>query len=78
MGIKLIKRKAEASATPAEFQKILDSLALLYSGNVQFKYDGDQNAVIVTKGSRTVGTVPSEGALHTVIWSTMGLVEKEA
>lgn len=78
MGIRLIKKKTEGSVDTGEFQEILDRLANLYSGNVQFKYDADQNAVIVTKGGMTLGSVRAEGALHTVIWGTLSLAEKEA
>ena len=38
MGIKLVKRKTEASTSVSEFQAILDSLAGLYSNGVQLKY----------------------------------------
>lgn len=78
MGIKLVKRKTEASTSASEFQAILDSLANLYSNGVQFKYDADQKVVAVMKGDKTLGTVRSEGALHTIIWATMSLAEKEA
>lgn len=78
MHIKLVKRTTEESATPGEFQEILDALAGLYSNDVQFKYDTDQQAVVVTKGDRTLGSVRSEGALHTVIWATLSLAEKSA
>lgn len=78
MGIKLMKRKAEASTSTSEFQAILDSLARLYSNGVQFKYDANQKVVAVTKGDKTIGTVRSEGALHTIIWATLSLAEKKA
>lgn len=78
MGIKLIKKKTEGSATPEEFQGILDALARLYSNNVAFKYDNDQQAVAVTKAGRLLGSVRSQGALHTVIWAAMSIAEKEA
>lgn len=78
MGIKLVKRKTEASTSASEFQAILDSLAGLYSNGVQFKYDADQKVVVVMKGDKTLGTVRSEGALHTIIWATLSLAEKEA
>lgn len=78
MGIKLIKKKTEASTSAGEFQAILDSLAGLYANGVQFKYDGDQKVVAVTKGDKTIGAVRAEGALHTIIWATLSLAEKEA
>lgn len=78
MGIKLIKKKTEASTSSSEFQAILDSLAGLYANGVQFKYDGDQKVVAVIKGDKTIGTVRAEGALHTIIWATLSLAEKEA
>lgn len=78
MGIRLIKRQTEGSATPAEFQGLLDELAALYANNVQFKYDPDQNAVVVTKNGNVLGSVRSEGALHTVIWETLNIAETKA
>jgi len=78
MGIRLVKKKVEASASGAEFQAILNSLAGLYANGVQFTYDGDQNGVTVTKGDKLIGTARAEGPLHTIIWAAMSLAEKEA
>ena len=76
MGIRLIHKQAEANVSPASFQGLLDELAGLYSDDVAFKYAADQQAVIVTKGSHVIGSIRTEGALHTIIWATLSLAEK--
>lgn len=76
-GIHLIKKKTEES-TIEGFEESLDFLTRLYGGKVEFKYDNDQDAVVVMKSGRVVGTVRAEGALHTVIWAALSLAEKEA
>lgn len=78
MGIKLLHRQTEARPTGAEFQDLLNRLAALYSQGIAFKYDEDQGAVTVSKGDRIIGNVRLEGALHTIIWATLSLAEKEA
>lgn len=78
MSIRLVHKKAEANVTGPEFQGLLDRLAALYSNDVAFKYDADQNAVVVTKAGRVLGSARTEGALHTIVWATLSLAEKEA
>ena len=75
MGIRLIKRKSEGVGT---LPTVLDDLSALYADKVRFKYDGNQNAVVVSKAGRILGSVRAEGALHTVVWAAMSLAEKEA
>ena len=78
MNIRLIHRQTEENVSAPEFQGLLDSLAALYANDVEFKYDGDQAAVVVTKSERVLGTVRAEGALHTIVWAALSLAEKEA
>lgn len=78
MGIRLVKKKVEASTSGEGFQAILDSLSGLYANGVQFSYDKDQNGVVVTKGDSLIGIARAEGPLHTIIWAAMSLAEKEA
>lgn len=78
MGIKLVHRRTESSIPSSEFQGILDTLASLYANDVAFKYDAEQASVVVSKAGRILGNVRAEGALHTIIWATLSLAEKEA
>lgn len=78
MNVRLIHKKSEANIEVADFQALLDRLASLYAGGIEFKYDSDQAAVIVSKSGRSLGTVRAEGALHTIVWATLSLAEKEA
>lgn len=76
MGIRLIHKKAEGNVSTPEFQGLLDRLAALYANNMEFRYDPDQAAVIVSVSGRVVGSARTEGAMHTVIWAVLSLAEK--
>lgn len=78
MGIRLIHKAAEGSMDSAGFQDLLDRLSAMYSGNVEFRHDPVQNSVAVMKGGRVLGSVSTEGALHTVVWAVLSLAEREA
>ena len=76
MGIRLIHKKAEGNVSAPEFQGLLDRLAALYANDMEFRYDPDQAAVIVSVSGRVVGSARTEGAMHTVIWAVLSLAEK--
>lgn len=78
MKINLVSKKIESSVSPVDFQQILDSLAALYSNDISFTYDKDQNAVVVKKGENLLENVRCEGALHTIIWATLSVAERKA
>lgn len=78
MNIRLVRKQSEENGSATELQQILDTLSSLYSNEVSFKYDADQSAVLVMKSGRVLGTVRAEGALHTIVWATLSIAEKEA